>query len=119
MTQQLDIALTEEEIDLTREFMMLTCEDEKDTWTTDDLRTYYGLNSEGVCDSRVIVNADWLLKDPAHAIGALAMKWRVHKIAVQVKEQPSEIESNNRRKIDVNMWGWSAWQKYLREHFHE
>lgn len=101
MMQSFNPVLTEAEVMLTRCFMMMLRDDKKEYWCTDDFRGY-GLDKE--------------LADPQHELGGLCAKWRWNGISRQAGEVPSEIASNNKRKVDLNFWDWSAWRRYLKEH---
>lgn len=81
---------------LTKAFMARLNQDHKTYFTSDDFRHY---------------NLHKLMNDPAHEIGALFAKWKFHGFVVAAGEEPSQIESNNRRKVDLMRWhhrveGW-------------
>lgn len=101
MTQTFSPVLTNLEISLTRLFMMTLAEDKKEFFNSDDFREQ---------------KLDLEMSDPAHEIGTLFAKWRWNGISEQVGEVPSEIGSNNRRKVDLQRWNWVAWRNYLKEH---
>jgi hypothetical protein len=94
-----DFTLTQGDIDLTTEFMMLLAEDAKEYFCSDDLRKY-GLDS-------------WF-QHPEKEIGTYFAKLKVNEVASPVGEVPSEIESNNRRKVDLWRFNWPKWRSIVR-----
>jgi hypothetical protein len=95
MTQFFDFTLTKEDMDLTTEFMMLLRADKKEYFNSDDFRGY---------------NLDKQMSNPAHEIGTYFAKIKANGLAVPVGEIPSEIESNNKRKVDLYYWDWKVWK---------
>lgn len=93
MTQRFDFSLTQQDLELTTEFMMLL--GDKEFFCSDDLRGF-GL--------------DRYFTDPAHDIGTYFAKLKANGIVEPVGEVPSEIESNNFRKVDLWRWCWKRWR---------
>ena len=99
MTQFFDFTLSKEDMDLTTEFMMVLGEDQKEYFNSDDFRAY-GLHKQ--------------MNDPAHEIGTYFAKIKANGVAVPVGEIPSEIESNNKRKVDLYRWDWKVLSSLVR-----
>jgi hypothetical protein len=98
LTQQFDFSLTQLDIELTTEFMMLLAEDCKEYFCSDDLRRY-GLDS-------------WFER-PEREIGTYFSKLKANDVVQTVGEVPSAIGSNNRRKVDLLRWNWKRWNSIV------
>lgn len=99
MTQVFDFNLTQADIDLTTEFMMFVAEEYKEYFTSDDFRRY-GLDKR--------------FTDPQHEIGSYFAKLKANGVVVPVGEEPSEIERNNKRKVDLYRFDYAKWRIILR-----
>lgn len=97
--QRFDFSLTPEDIELTTRFMMLLADDHKEFWCSDDFRSYH-LDDE--------------IADKQHGIGCYFSKLKFNRVAVAVGELASEIDSNNRRKVDLFKFDWARWRSILR-----
>ena len=94
-----DFSLKQSEIDLTTEFMMALSDDDKEFFSSDDLR-FYGLADR--------------FENPGKEIGTYFAKLKANEVVESVGEVPSEIESNNRRKVDLLRWNWGKWRTIIR-----
>jgi hypothetical protein len=100
MTQKFfDPTLTQADIELTTLFMMELAADNKEYWSSDDFRVY---------------RLDLAFNDPQHEIGTYFAKLKASGVAVPYGEVPSEIESNNKRKVDLWRFDWARWRSILR-----
>ncbi len=99
MTQVFDFNLTQVDIDLTTEFMMCIADEGKEYFTSDDFRRY---------------KLDKNFTDPQHEIGSYFAKLKANGVAVPVGEEPSEIERNNKRKVDLCRFDYAKWRAILR-----
>jgi hypothetical protein len=97
--QRFDFNLTQLDIDITTEFMMLLGESGKEYFCSDDLRKF-GLDS--------------YFERPEKEIGTYFAKLKVNDVAQVVGEVPSEIGSNNKRKVDLFRWNWSRWRAIVK-----
>src|SRR3989304_5494099 len=89
-------SLTQLDKALTKAFMARLEADHKEYFNSDSFREY---------------KLDKLLDDPAHDIGAYFARLKWNGMVEAVGEEPSIIESNNCRKVDLQKWhlrvyGW-------------
>ena len=89
-------SLTQLDKALTKAFMARLEADKKEYFGSEDFREY---------------KLDKLLVDPAHEIGAYFARLKWNGMVEAVGEIPSEILSNNKRKVDLLKWhirvyGW-------------
>ncbi len=100
MTQSyFDPTLTQDDINLTTLFMIELAADNKEYWCSDDFREY---------------RLDLNFNDPQHQIGTFFAKLKANGVALAVGEEPSAIESNNKRKVDLFKFDWVRWRNILR-----
>ena len=92
---RVDFTFTANDIELTTEFMMLLGDAEY--FNSDDFRRL-GLHKR--------------FSDPAHMIGGYFARLKANGVADPVGEIPSEIDSNNKRRVDLFRWNWQRW-RYL------
>lgn len=98
MTQPFfDFSLSQVDIELTTEFMILLGSEKH--FNSDNFRRF---------------KLDERFSDPAHEIGGYFAKLVANGVAVPLGDVPSEIASNNRRKVDLMMWNWERWRSILR-----
>jgi len=93
--QRFDRTLTQQDIELTTEFMMHLGEDKKEYFCSDDFRAY-GLDSA--------------FTDPQHEVGAYFARLKVNGVIEAVGEIPSVIGSNNMRRVDLWRFNWMRWR---------
>ena len=98
MTQRFDWTLTQQDLDLTTEFMMYCDEHGLDDFTSDTFRE---------------AGLDRGMQDPAHEIGAYFAKLKANGVASPVSEVASVIPSNNERRVDVWRWNWQRWREII------
>ena len=100
MTQSsFDPTLTQQDIDLTTEFMMYLADKHIEFFCSDNFR-------EGAFHFR--------MADPAHEIGAYFAKLVANGVAEPVGELPSEVPGNHKRKVDLYRWNWCKWRSILK-----
>ena len=96
--QKFDFSLTDTDIERTTMFMMRLSEDHKEFWSSDDFRGY-SLHED--------------MTAPDKEIGAYFAKLKANGVAVPVGEVPSEITSNNKRKVDLWRFDWERWRSII------
>lgn len=99
MTQSFDFSLTDEDIELTRRFMIELSMHAREYWSSDDFREFH---------------LDVNFTDPQHMVGTYFAKLKVNGVAVPYGEVPSVIQSNNKRKVDLWKWDWVRWRNILK-----
>ena len=102
MTQHFDFTLTQADLDLTTEFMIHL--GDKEYFCSDDFRAF-GLDAN--------------FADPQHDIGAYFARLKANGVAEPVGEVPSEIDSNNFRKVDLWRFNWSRWRSIVKSRLPE
>jgi len=90
-----DFALSDSDIEATRKLMIHCADMGLEYFSSDDFREA-GLDAD--------------MADPQHDIGSFFAKLKANGIAEPVGEIPSEIGSNNLRKVDLWRWCWERWR---------
>ena len=103
MGQTFDFTLSQSDIARTLEFKARLIEDHKEYFNSDDFRYY---------------NLARFYDDPAHEIGGLFAKLKANGFIKTVGELPSEIASNNKRKIDLFCWNGNHFESWLSSRLH-
>lgn len=125
--QRFDFRLTQQDIDLTTEFMMYCNEHNLDDFTSDTFRLarlhvhcklaecVYSMEnpkrSKCFYGKKRCIHLQ--MQDPQHEIGAYFARLKANGVASPVDEVASGIESNNRRRVDVWRWNWSRWREIV------
>ncbi len=99
MTQSFDFSLTDQDIELTTMFMIELAADNKEYFSSDNFREH---------------RLDLHFEDPTHMIGTYVAKLKANGVVVPYGELPSEILSNNKRKVDLWKFDWVRWRSILR-----
>lgn len=120
-----DWTLTQKDIDLTTQFMMLT--NTKEYVCSDDFRLHrlhlqctlaecvYPWHNprHKRCNHNGTLCRHVNMQDPQHEIGAYFAKLKANKVIVAVGEDVSRIASNNKRKVDLFRWNWPRWREIV------
>ena len=99
MTQKFDFSLTDNDIDLTRLFMMAAADAQAEYVSSDRFREW------GLADG---------FEHPETQIGGFFAKLKANGVLVAVGEEPSVIEGNNRRRVDLFRFDWARWRSIIR-----
>lgn len=122
-----DWTLTDTDIEYTRRLMMYCMEHNIEYFSSDDFRDadLHNLCKFPICyqpphsplHRRCFRNQKRCphlkMQDPQHEIGAHFAKLKANGVYENVGEIPSEIPSNNVRKVDLWRFNWGRWREII------
>jgi hypothetical protein len=131
MTGKFDFTLTQQDINLTTDFMMLL--GDKEWFSSDDFRLHRlhlkcrlaecAYPKHNPKHNRCKLNGELCrhvaMQDPAHEIGAYFARLKANGLVESPGDVASRVASNNRRKVDLLRWNWKRWRVIVKSQLTE